>query len=247
MNPIKPILCMLAGMLLATACTETVTETIVETIPAPELRGNRVLEFTVVNAPDPIQGVVNNVDTTITVYLPYYYFLKSMQAELTLPTGATVSPENGTLIDLSGMLTGNADLYYTVTAASGARAKYKVIFDTQQPVLEVNEVTTDPENPAEFTSSMLYLGKYLMPGVISLTGANFIRGVDGAPLSKVWFVSDTGDKIPAYGASSSGTTSLDVILPLYENIPAGIYHIQIDCYSYTIKLNNTVKIIDPAI
>lgn len=224
---------------LLTACTET------ETIAPPTQRANRILEFTVVNTPESIYGVVNDQDSTIKVYLPYYYYSTILEAAVTTSPNATVIPESGTLIeDLLPVITGDTIIYYTVTDKEGAAAKYRLVIETQQPVLTVNELTENAAEPATFNSSVMY-GKYPIYAYIELTGANFFRTLNGAPISKVTFISEEGTVIPAVDANSSTTTSLTVAMPFNTGMPDGLYYVHIQCYSQSVTLQNPIRIQSP--
>lgn len=240
-TPKQTILTGILGLgLMLTACTET------ETIAPPEQRANRILTYTIVNTPNPIYGAVNDLDSTITVYVPYYYYLSLLQAELTVSEGASVTPASGTMIeDVARIALGDTTIHYTITATDGGKADYKLIIDTQQPTLTVNNVTTDPATPAEFPSSYLYLNKYEIYSAIPLTGKNLFKNADGTPRAKVTFIAADGTEIPALAASANDTESLNAIIPFSDKIAPGLYHIRIDCYSQSVTLSNPVRIKSP--
>jgi hypothetical protein len=237
---LKKIIYSLACMSFLVACTET------ETVDPPAQRANRILTYTVVNTPDPIHGVVNDLDSTITVYVPYYYYLNLLQADIAVSGGATVTPASGTLIeDLVGIMRGDTTLRYTVTASDGSKAVYKLVINPQQPALTVEELTTDAASPAEFNSSFLYMGKYEIYSNLQLTGANFFKSADGSVLSDVTFISEEGTEIPALAVSSNEASSLTVVIPFNDSIPDGLYYIRVDCYSQSVTLQHPVRIKSP--
>src|SRR4051812_33084834 len=102
---------LVALLLMAVACTKT------ETVGPPSLASNRVLEYKITNVSgDPIYGVVNDEEKTITAYLPYYYYLTSLQAEIKVSDGASISPGSNSLITGLDSLFFADNMQYKVTA-----------------------------------------------------------------------------------------------------------------------------------
>lgn len=231
-------LALLAFAFLA-ACSDT------ETVEPPALPTNRILTYEVANTADPIYGAVNDQDSTITVYLPYFYYLTVLEGNLTVSTGATVTPASGTLLrNVPAIAKGDTTVYYDVTAADGGSKRYTLQIDTRQPELVVDELTTDPETPAAFYSSVMYNGRPIYSGLM-LTGKNLFKTAQGTVLSRVTFIAEDGTEIPARDAASNESVSLMVTLPLNTDLPNGLYKVRVDCYSQSVTLKNAIQITSP--
>lgn len=234
------LICTLSTCSILAGCTDT------ETIEPPALPVNRILTYTVVNTPTTIHGAVNGLDSTIVVYIPYYYYLDLLQPEITVSAGASVAPESGTMIeDLVRVVRGDTVIHYTVTGADGSKATYRLRVETQQPELTLNELTTDPASPAEFPASFLYLNKYEIYSPVQITGKNLFKSAGGVIEAKVTFINEQGTEISALDIASANTSSLTAIVPFTTDIPDGLYRIRVDCYSQTVTLKNPIRIKTP--
>jgi len=235
-------------VLIAIACTGTLltgcTET--ETIEPPAQPANRILTYTVVNTPDPVHGAVNDNDSTITVYLPYYYYLSLMQTELTVSEGATVTPDSGTTLDdLVRVIKGDTVIRYTVTDTKGKKKTYTLHVETQQPALEIDEITTDAAAPKEFASSYLYQEKYEVYTAVPITGKNLFKNIGNQTQVTVTFINEQGTEISAVDVNVYSTTSITAILPFHWQMAPGLYRVRVECYSHTITIKNPIRIKSP--
>lgn len=240
MNYIHNILSLaLLALGLLAACTDT------ETVEPPAPLANRILTYEVANTADRLYGAVNDQDSTIKVYLPYFYYLTVLEGNVTVSEGATVTPASGTLLrNVPAIAKGDTTVYYNVTAADGSSNRYRLLVDTRQPALVVDELTTDPETPAAFYSSVMYKGTPIYSGLM-LTGKNLFKTAQGNVLAKVTFIADDGTEIPALDVASNESISLMVTLPLNTDLPNGLYTIRVDCYSQSVTLKNPVQITSP--
>jgi hypothetical protein len=240
MNYIRNTSYTLLALGMLAACTDT------ETVEPPAQRANRVLTYEVVNTTDPLYGVVNDEDSTIKVYLPYFYYLTALEGKATVSNGATVTPANGTLLkNIPAIAKGDTTVYYDVTAADGSTARYRLVVDTRQPTLIVDELTSDPETPAAFYSSVMYTPTTPIHSALMLTGNNIFNNGKGEALAKVTFIAQDGTEIPALDAASNDAVSLIVTLPFDTEMPDGLYRIRVQCYSQTFTLANPIQITSP--
>lgn len=229
----------LLALSLLTACSDT------ETVEPPAQRTNRILTYEVANTAESIYGAVNDQDSTIKVYLPYFYYLTVLQGNVTVPEGASVSPTSGTLLkNVPAIVRGDTTVYYDVTAADGSTARYKLVLDTQQPALVVDELTTDPETPAAFYSSVMYKGTPIYSGLL-LTGKNFFKTAQGNVLTKVTFIAEDGTETKALDANTNESISLMVTIPMDTDMPNGLYKIRVECYGHITTLKNPIQIVSP--
>ncbi|MEC5142114.1 hypothetical protein [Chitinophaga sp. 212800010-3] len=226
-----PLLLLIATGMILYACKK-VTD-------APLLPENRILQFTVTNAADgPIQGVINNNDTSIVLYIPYYTALITILPDIKLPTGATVTPASNTLLQ-NWMVKQAMDtpIIYTVKAGNGNTAAYRLKVDGQQPDMIVNEFSTDAANPVVIThrhkseSDMMGIsGDNLVPN----TKTNFITLVSE---------SGRGYTLETKPNSVIGYKYFTGSIPPDSNaLPSGKYYIRVTCFSKTAKLKNPVII-----
>ncbi|GAA0525872.1 hypothetical protein LX66_0407 [Chitinophaga japonensis] len=231
-------------MSLLAACTKT------ETVAPPAERSNRILAYRVTNvAGDTILGVVNDPDSVIRVYLPYYYYLTSLVPDIQVSAGATVTPASGTLVEnLLDVFDNGRDIRYTVTGQDGSKATYRLLIEVQQPDFTVDELTTDPASPAEYVNNDIgdvpvYLSWY---GDVSSGNQELDRQLIRVTL--------TGEEGNAYVVDnnagfklSSGPSYVFFYLPPNSaaSLPTGLYHISIRFYSKTVTLQNPVRIVQP--
>jgi hypothetical protein len=83
---------LIAGIVM-TACTKT------EVVEYEKELANRILEYKVTNAAEALHGVVDDIDNTITVYVPYYLSISYIVPKIVLEDGATLIDADGDVID----------------------------------------------------------------------------------------------------------------------------------------------------
>jgi hypothetical protein len=232
---------LVALLLLAVSCTKT------ETIDAPGLATNRILEYKITNVSgDPIYGVINDDNKTITAYVPYYYYLTSLQAEIKVSDGASITPGSNSVLEHLDSLFFTESPLYKVTAKDGSSATYKLVVETQQPALAVNEVTEDSWT----TSSVSETYPYDRPVNYTITGSNFIVNSSWTVTPKVIFIGTDGKEYKPVGTSNFSTSngidgSFSVYMPYKETIPEGTYKIKVISYSRMVLLEKTIQIVYP--
>lgn len=228
---------------LATACDE-------DDANLPAQRANRILEYKVVNVSgDPVVGSVNDNDSTIMLYLPYYYYLNILMPEITVSEGATVDPESGELIqDMMDYFEHGRDIHYTVTAKDKTTATYHLSIDVQQPAFFVQELSEDAENPAVFTNTV-----DADPFTIQWSGQTpiFENTEINVNVIRVTLVREDG-----FTYTFSNNTSHSGIPPQFTEerasyylpddpalLPAGLYTVKVRFYSREVTLENPVRIV----
>ncbi len=83
---------MLMGML--NSCTKT------EDVLYEKEAVNRIISYEVVNAVEPLHGVVDDINNRITVYIPYYISIDYLVPVITLEEGAKLIDRNGNELDI---------------------------------------------------------------------------------------------------------------------------------------------------
>jgi hypothetical protein len=160
---ISHVVCLLAA-LFTLSCTKTM-----ELAPLPQ---NKITEFKIVNLPDTvIFGSIDQVDKSITVYIPYYYGLAVIDPEIKVSEGARLT-EEVLPIDLNE--TGTS---YTVKAKDGSTQVYKLKIVQQ--------------NTPDLTVRWSNTGVFYPRTTLSITG-NFMAS--GVGLAKVHLISEKTSK-----------------------------------------------------
>ena len=198
---LRPLLSACIPALLITACTKT------DTIAPPELSRSRMLEYKIVNVQgDPIIGTINDEDSSITVYLPFYLQLLTLEPEITVSTGATVSPASGTLVeDLLDVFRNGREIRYIVTGKDGSKKTYTLNINVQQPPIVLQELSTaESIRNYNVRSTTLSLR-------ITLQGSGFS---ENRQLMKMEMVDDAGNIYPLGIATNNfnDTQSLNINL-----------------------------------
>ena len=198
---LRPLLSACIAALLITACTKT------DTIAPPERSQSRMLEYKIVNVQgDPIIGTINDEDSSITVYLPFYLQLLTLEPEITVSTGATVSPASGTLVeDLLDVFRNGREIKYIVTGKDGSKKTYTLNINVQQPPVVLEELSTaDNIRNYNVRSTTLSLR-------ITLQGSGFS---ENRQLMKMEMVDDEGNIYPLGIATNNfnDTQSLNINL-----------------------------------
>jgi hypothetical protein len=226
----------LPAMALAVGCKKT------DTVEAPAIATNRILSYKIVNVPDePVYGAINDDAGTITVILPYYYFLTTLQPEITVSDGATVTPGTGILIeDVTKKLTEGTPVEYKVTAKDGSTATYKLKLTTQQPAITVDELSVDAANPLVLYNSVPETSSY---NFFTITGTNFIPLQEVLNISStVSYLNDKGTVVYTMESGDIYTTRLGTSVPSAALLPEGLYWISITSYTRSATMKNPVKV-----
>lgn len=230
------LLLALPAMMLAAACKDT------ETIEPPALASNRILSYKVTNVPDePVYGSVNEERKTITVILPYYYYLTSIQPDITVSEGATVSPASGVMIDsVTKKLMEGADIEYVVTGKDGSKATYKLLLATQQPDITLDELSPDPANPTVLYHSRPATFEY---NFFDITGKNFIPQQELLGIfSTISYLNEQGNVVYTAVNGDNYTTRIGATVPSAEQVPEGLYRIRVTSYTRSATMKNPVRI-----
>jgi len=97
-----------------------------KTVDYEPLAQNRIQSFKVINLPDTsISAVLDHIENTITVYVPYYYAMEIIQPEIKLDPNARIKEV------VEPVLITNNTTQYTVVAADGKERQYKLIIIQQ--------------------------------------------------------------------------------------------------------------------
>ncbi|MFC6102423.1 hypothetical protein [Olivibacter domesticus] len=183
------------------ACTKTE--------PFEAVPQNRITEYKVVNLQDTfIYGAVNNIENTITVYVPFYLNMVVIQPEITVESGAILETE------MLPVELDNESQTYAVRAADGSRRTYKLII-TQQNTPDLSLVWSD-ELPTGAPGDLLGVNNSGMP--FSFLYGNF-QSTSIATLNFAMIHRTTGDtlrpNLSSTGIEPSTGSSLPFIRDYY--------------------------------
>lgn len=154
-----------------TSCTKTEALT--------PLAQNRILEYKVTNLPDTvIYGAIDNIDNSITVYVPYYFSLSVIEPAVTLSAGARLSTE-ALPVSITDSTTS-----YEVKGADGSSRTYKLHIVQQNPSsLKADWSPSVEEQPVGYPNNAMPLiaGNFnshdLSTAVITLTSVTSGKSV----------------------------------------------------------------------
>lgn len=139
---------------------EVEAETVFDTLATRS--SARIVSYKVENAPTDIVSAINDSTGQITVYLPHYYTLGFIDPEITLPEGASISPDADELVPVFG----EEPVVYTVSAPGEEDATYTVVPIVQQPDLILDELSSEQDTIMIAVSSSIFIrGKNFIPHV----------------------------------------------------------------------------------
>lgn len=209
----------LTGMLLLTvlfACKKT--------MDLPAQPNNRILEYKVTNVQDTvIYGAIDEIEKSITVYVPFYYNLAVIDPEIKLSDGAKLQePANAVEVN-------RTDVVYKVKATDGTIASYKLKIVVQNAGdLFIKELSSASSTAVFYPNALLNVS------------GNFFTN-DGAVVD-TWLVAKNGGKETSirYGILGGGrivengeviyTISYNTLLPTLDS---GLYHIKVKVFGQT--------------
>jgi hypothetical protein len=182
---------------------------------------NRIISYKVLSpTTEGIYAYVNDSDSTINVYLPYFYALNYLEvAAIELPAGATISPAANELVPVFT----NTPFTYTVTAGKASR-KYTMKVIVLQEKLVINELSTAS---ATKTFAFNFGSGTLADVYFSITGSNMVPSADYTTLHLMDAAS--GGKEVFTGTPASGQPPLSTYMYYYyryDKNNAGTWRIQ---------------------
>jgi hypothetical protein len=220
---IKYFYLLLTGLIaMFSACKKTIYPN-----PLPQ---NKILEYKVVNVQDTvIYGSVDNIENTITVYIPYYYGLTVIEPKITLEANATLTATAQPVsID-------NNSQTYTVKGGDGTTRTYKLnIIQQNTANLTLNWFDSDP--------------RAIPNGQLTLIGGNFLSTSTASlkvtllnPATNKTVLGDLNTAQIVTNADSYGDTYiLGIKVPL--DIDSGRYNVQVDYLGHSVKMDKPLRV-----
>ncbi|WP_163410172.1 hypothetical protein [Flavobacterium ajazii] len=144
---------------------------------------NKIISYGITNPgkKDAIYSAIDHEAKIITAYLPAYYELEFMEVGIELPQGTTISPSTDELVPVFS----EKPFEYTVIAADGTTAKYKLNVVIQYPDMVLNELSTINASTGAVSTAKL-------ESIITLSGKNFLPS---GSVTKLYIVDENGNKI----------------------------------------------------
>jgi hypothetical protein len=154
-----------------------------------------------------IYAFVNDNDSTIHVYLPYFYALNYLEvAAIELPAGTTIVPAAHELVPVFT----STPFTYTVTTAGKASRKYTVKVIVLEEKLVINEQSTAT---ATKTFALNFGSGTLADVYFSITGSNMVPSADYTTLHLMDAAS--GGKEVLTATLATGQTPLSTFMYYY--------------------------------
>jgi hypothetical protein len=201
-----------------------------KTIYPEPLPQNKILEYKVVNVQDTvIYGAIDNIENTITVYVPYYYGLSVIEPKITLDANASLATTPQPVsIDVT-------DQTYIVKGSDGTTRTYKLtIVQQNTPNLILSWVSSSP--------------RAIPNGQIPLISGNFLT-LSTATLNitlvdpvknKTVYPDLSSATIIINSANFGDTYMMYAKLPI--DIDSGYYNVQIGFLGHTVKMDKTLHV-----
>jgi len=195
---------------------------------------SRIIEYKIENFTEfNIKGTINDETRQITLYLPYYSRLELLEASITLPEGASISPAADELVPVFSA----TPFKYTVTGKSGVKTEYAVKVVIQQPVLKLDELSTTAAtkviNIASGWEILTITGENMVPA-FSSTSLHFIDA-DGKEVYRVpeYLGTDPLTYTMAFVIDANGKATLQ---------PATDYWLELRSYALKTRMKLPVRI-----
>lgn len=203
-------------------------DTVFDTVVNAALPNARILEYKVENAPTVIYSAINDSTRTITVYLPHYYALGFIDPVISLPAGASISPDDEALVPVFG----EDPFVYTVSAPGEADVQYTVLPVVQQPEIILEELST-----REDTTVIGFPG-----GALFIKGENFIPDVQ---VTKTFAIDENENALEIPPAPSTETDArsnafIYLTATVGDNFPEGLYWLEVRAYALTARMQYPV-------
>ncbi|WP_286971751.1 hypothetical protein [Flavobacterium sp. UBA4854] len=200
-----------------------------------DLDARRIISFKVVNPGESqaIYSAVNNLEKTITVYLPSYYEYEYLETSISLPEKTTITPAATELVPVFA----KTPFTYTTKAADGTTAVYTVKIVIQQPKLVLRELSSETSTyTIPVSSSMFLKGENFVPSY----EVTKVYAVD-AQGNKKWQFQQYNEGLDIFSFSAAyvfgGTSSEAITLE-----PDTDYWIQMESYNLTATMKYPIRI-----
>lgn len=204
-----------------------------KTVELPAQPNNRILEYKITNVQDTaIYGAIDEIEKSITVYVPFYYNLVVIDPEIKLSAGAKLQEP------IDAIEVTRTDVVYNVKASDGAVASYRLKIVVQNAGdLYVKELSTATSTAVFYPNSQF------------IVSGNFFT-IDPAVVD-TWLVAKNGGKETSirYGTMNGGriiengevsyNINYNILLPTLDS---GLYDIKVKVFGQTAQSRYPVRI-----
>ncbi len=209
------------------SCTKT------EYIDYEKSELNRIISYRVTNTEQELLGAINEEKNTITLYVPYYYAIEYLMADIKLDEGAKLYDATGEEINLDGGLEpvrlGADTVKYTVKSASGTSRSYSLIQKILPYGQPLNVTVTGAANATVMLDKPVN-GRLVLTGNFESTSTN----------ARFTFTNRaTGEKHSNYASAFSVApgTLYTMLVDISPDAMAGEYDVKMEHQGRVINLN----------
>lgn len=223
---LRTLLC-LSAIALLFACKKT--------IGLPEVPQNKILEYKVTNLQDTvIYGAIDDVEKSITVYIPFYYNLSVIDPAIKLSTGAALT-EKIVPIEID-----KQNVTYNVKGADGSNTSYKLNIVLQNPgKLKVKEVSTATSIKVYYPNDLIVISGNLFTADPSVVQTSLVSKTNNTEVSVNYGVVYSGGRT----LETDGTVTYGLAYQtLRPTIDSGLYYIRIKVFGQTATSEYPVRV-----
>jgi hypothetical protein len=220
-----PLIC-LSVIALFMACKKT--------IGLPETLQNKILEYKVTNLQDTvIYGAIDDMEKSITVYIPFYYNLSVIDPEIKLSSGATLAEKTAPVeVD-------KQDVVYNVRGTDGSTATYELKVVLQNPgKLKIKEASTATNTAVYYPNDLITIS-----GNFYASDASVVQSFLVAKKGNTEIPVNYGTVYSSHNLESDGTVNYSLAYQtLRPTIDSGLYYIKVKVFGQTATSQYPVRI-----
>jgi hypothetical protein len=222
---LMPLIC-LSVLALFMACKKT--------IGLPETLQNKILEYKVTNLQDTvIYGAIDDIEKSITVYIPFYYNLSVIDPEIKLSSGATLAEK------IAPVEVDKQDVVYNVKGTDGSTATYKLKVILQNPgKLKIKEASTATNTAVYYPNDLITIN-----GNFYASDASVVQSFLVAKTGNTEIPVNYGTVYSSRNLESDGTVNYGLAYQtLRPTIDSGLYFIKVKVFGQTATSQYPVRI-----
>lgn len=210
-------------LFLAAACTKTVDP---EALPQ-----NTITSYKVSNIQDTaIYGAIDNIENTITVYIPYYYSVSVIDPEITVEQGAKLT---GTIEPVP--VTDTTQTYQVKGADGSSRTYHLIIVQQNTPYLNLYWGMAAPSTYPG--GSIGITGNFLSTSTTTLSIAVVSRATGDT------LAADPGVPAPKILTTAEGYTNYALSYYVPVNADSGYYDVHIRFLGHQVNLDTPLHVV----
>lgn len=219
----------ISNLLVAAACLLLVCCKKTEVIQYDRTSNNTILEYKVTNAADTIFGAIDNVNNTISLYIPYYVGIDYIVPAIKIDKGAVLYDAAGHVINTDGGIlpvpVDTIGYTYTVMGSDSVKRTYTLFMEIAPAAdsLKVGYKMTVPGGDTIdyiSTQERSAYGKLMLYGNFGSTSANATFKLTNIATGKVY------DNILSINNVTTGANYYAMDLTISPDADSGYYHVE---------------------